>query len=381
MASVSAVTGERGTNGLDFGTATDHFEGTVLVLVVENLVTEERVVALPRGAAVVDHALDGVIVAVEIGVGGVPVELHFLVHEADGFSGDAVGGGFPDLEAKSADGRESGAILSSMESGAGVSDGSARELHALDIIEGLFVTAGHVREVEPGVFAGLERLEVPSHDRDVTAAAAVLAVGVVPAAAFVLAVDEKLSGGHDGFFELRDVFFKTFHAKSVGFGESIDGNGVLVAPMGVLEVGADLTLVFHREIDEVNSGRQDGFAKFLGASGFAVTEEGEEGESSHADGLVMGPRAVLVLGFLEPAEGAHDGVFAFLVPAIVEEPGHAVGEGAPFAADCGDVWLEVSPAITITTEALSETSAFGRSGEAVHVKGGDWSVGDRDKGG
>lgn len=264
-------------------------EGSVFFLVVEDLVAEELVVAFPLGATVVDHGLDSIVVAVEIGIWAIPLEFHFLVHEADGLAGNLGGGGFPNLGAKGSDGCKGGSVLLAVKTGRGVTDGSAGELHPFDIVEPVPACVAKVFEIESGEFARLEGLEVPADDGDVSATSAVLAVAVIPSTALVLAVDEELAGGHDGILELEDVFTEGFDAKGVGFGESIGGNGMFVAPVVVFKVAGELAIVLHRLVDEVGDGGEDGFSELLGLGGFAMAEVGQESESGHANLILVGP--------------------------------------------------------------------------------------------
>ena len=106
-------------------------------MIGEDLVDEEFVVAGPGVASVVDHGLGGVVVTVEIGVGGVPGELHFLVDELAGLAGDAVGDA-PDLGGECAHGGEGGAVAFASDDGSGVAHGSVGELAGLDVSEGFF---------------------------------------------------------------------------------------------------------------------------------------------------------------------------------------------------------------------------------------------------
>lgn len=130
---------------------------------------------------------------------------------------------------------------------------------------------------------------MPADDGDVAPAGAVFAVGVVPASALVLAVDEELTGGLDSFFELVDVFPEGFDAEGVSFSEGVGGDGVLVGPVLVFEVGGELAVIFHGKVGEVGGGGENAFAKFWRLGGFAMAEVGEEGEAGHGDLAFVGP--------------------------------------------------------------------------------------------
>ena len=66
------------------GSETGRFERAVRELIVEDLITELFVVALPGISAEVDHALGGVVVAVEIRVRGIPPEFGIFIDELTG---------------------------------------------------------------------------------------------------------------------------------------------------------------------------------------------------------------------------------------------------------------------------------------------------------
>lgn len=149
-------------------------------------------------------------------------------------------------------------------------------MHAFEVVECFVSGFTEVFEIKSGELAGFEGLEVPADDGDVATTGAVFAVGVVPASAAVLAVDEELAGGLHRFFELVDVFAEGFGAEGVGLGEGVGGDGVFVAPVVVFEVGGEFPVVFHGFVDEVDDGGEDGFAEFLGLGGFAMPEVGLE---------------------------------------------------------------------------------------------------------
>ncbi len=63
------------------------FERAIWTLVVEDLVAEFFVVTLPGITAEIDHTLGSVVMAVEIGISGIPGKLGIVVDELTGASG------------------------------------------------------------------------------------------------------------------------------------------------------------------------------------------------------------------------------------------------------------------------------------------------------
>ena len=181
--------------------------------------------------------------------------------------------------------------------------------------------AFEAREGEAGGAGGLERLEVPGYDGGV-AGAAIGGVSVVPTTSVGLVAENPLGAGCDGFFELRSD--GELAAEEIALGESVDGDGVFVAPMLVAEIGGAFAALFHAVVREEEDAIGDGRSELEGSGGFAMTEEGEKGETGHRHRFLSAPGPVLVLVFLEPTEGLQDSVLAGFVAAAVGEALEAV---------------------------------------------------------
>ena len=132
----------------------------------------------------------------------------------------------------------------------------------------------------------------------------------------MVTVDEELDRSLHGFRKIRNIFPERFLTKRVGLRDRVDSDGVLVASVVVLEVGGELAFVFPRLVDEIGDGSEDRFTELFGHGGFAVTKVGEEGESGHADLLLITPRAVFVLSLLEETKSVYHSVFTLLSSAV-----------------------------------------------------------------
>lgn len=81
---------ELSANSLDLSDTAYVFIGAVGILVIEDLVTEYLVVECPVATTTVDHRLGVIVVAVEVGIGGVPIKLCIFLDVFSPLANDGV---------------------------------------------------------------------------------------------------------------------------------------------------------------------------------------------------------------------------------------------------------------------------------------------------